>query len=282
MTDLEMQIIQMVNELNDEGKEELLKYGKYLQFCARESCGVSFSRKYREDYEGDSVSNRYGFRGLFRSSFGDSYSAQENKEPERKKRVPNEWWLQAFDRNSSIEDEMDAFGGKNFGKLNNKKIKWIILDKNETGRKILVMSRYSVDARRFDESEKFVEWANSSIRKWLNEKFYSEVFKKVPDGGILITRLEDVGTEDKIFLLSADEVGKYLNHSLLRKCIYGNPNDRYVDSVCAWWLRSNTGVGQNAGIVSCDGDVGTPRDYNTNIGVRPAMWLDLDALGWKR
>ncbi|MBR0519013.1 hypothetical protein IJJ97_04400 [bacterium] len=51
-------------------------------------------------------------------------------------------------------------------------IEWQVLAKE--GNKILVISRYGLDARRFDSSSN--KWANSEIFKWLNGDFYNKAF----------------------------------------------------------------------------------------------------------
>ena len=51
-------------------------------------------------------------------------------------------------------------------------IEWQVLSRE--GNKVLVISRYGLDAKRFDEDSN--NWANSEIRKWLNGEFYSKAF----------------------------------------------------------------------------------------------------------
>ena len=53
-----------------------------------------------------------------------------------------------------------------------------------------------------------------------------------------------------------------------------------MDFSCWWWLRSPGNNQNNAANVNNDGGVGSngSRVNRDNYGVRPALWIDLDAL----
>ena len=74
------------------------------------------------------------------------------------------------------------------------------------------MSKYPVDAKRFDETGRNIEYQNSTIRKWLNEDFYNKVFSDNMKKMIKSIRFNDF--EDKVFLLSADDIYKYFNRHM--------------------------------------------------------------------
>ena len=97
-------------------------------------------------------------------------------------------------------------------------------------------------------------------------------------------------TEDRIFLLSIDEANKYFATDEARMCAptaSARAKGAYTDDnykvdgagACCWWLRSPGGVQFFAANVYYDGGVnsfGSSFTYGL-VGVRPAMWIDLDA-----
>jgi len=97
-------------------------------------------------------------------------------------------------------------------------IEWEVLDTNEEG--ILLVSRYVLDGQPYHTEAEDVNWANSSLRQWLNDDFYHAAFTEnereyvrqvtipnpdnafwgTPGGGM---------THDSVFLLSVEEILKY-------------------------------------------------------------------------
>ena len=96
-------------------------------------------------------------------------------------------------------------------------IEWEILDYNENG--ILLISRYVLDWRPYNEETNDATWKTSSIREWLNNDFLNSAFTSDEQLYINLTRIEETGSyssvyeggniKDKIFYLSVDEVMKY-------------------------------------------------------------------------
>ena len=74
-------------------------------------------------------------------------------------------------------------------------IEWQVLVKENN--KILVISRYGLDAKRFDPSSN--KWQDSEIRKWLNGSFYNDAFSVDDKKSINLSNLSDVGTSDSVF-----------------------------------------------------------------------------------
>ena len=93
-------------------------------------------------------------------------------------------------------------------------------------------------------------------------------------------------TTDKMFLLSITEAEKYFTTDASRKC---TPTDyakaqgadaSSSDPFCWWWLRSPGRDQRSAAVVHSFGvilDSGFDVDDYPFFGVRPAMWIDLDA-----
>ena len=156
-------------------------------------------------------------------------------------------------------------------------VEWRVLARKDN--KALVISRYCLDARRFDVSSN--DWGKSEIRKWLNGKFYNSTFSG--EEKARITRIKSFN-QDNVFLLSKEEAEKYFADDDARKCkptSYAKSKGAWIDdNGCGyWWLRSprlnysnlvcyviNYGGVNNYGSV-CD-------DYGS---VRPALWINLES-----
>lgn len=154
-------------------------------------------------------------------------------------------------------------------------IEWIVLEKE--GNKALLLSRFLLKERRYNDEDKEITWENCTLREWLNSDFMNQTFSKKERNSILTIDVinsdnEEYGTKggnntkDKIFLLSIDEFKKYFPKG--SKATYKNGSGDF------WWLRS-PGYNQDyAATVSNSGhlyDYGDYVDYGN--GVRPALWV---------
>lgn len=204
-----------------------------------------------------------------------------------------------------------------FGTKENKNIEWQVLEIDNDTKKALIVTKNCIRLDVFNEIDTAV-WANSTIRTWLNEEFVKQ-FGSSETTRILTTELnsnENLNfndypeekitwqtTNDKVFLLSADEVKRYFADDESRKAILSLSdnemlatydrylkNFNYVDDdgmvkkdmydlnnhVVDYWLRSN-GRGYMSQTVS---EYGSIDDYGANQdatfkGIRPAMWIDI-------
>ena len=107
-------------------------------------------------------------------------------------------------------------------------IEWRVLDKK--GDEVLLLSEYGLDAQPFDTSGKErVLWKDSTIRKWLNNDFYTSAFSEKEKEYIVLSSSEgfeeynepayltskkpyghlERETEDKLFFLSYTELVAY-------------------------------------------------------------------------
>ena len=158
-------------------------------------------------------------------------------------------------------------------------IEWQVLVKENN--KILVISRYGLDAKRFDPSSN--KWQDSEIRKWLNGSFYNDAFSVDDKKSINLSNLSDVGTSDSVFLLSKEEANKYFANDDSRRCKatdYAVKNGAWVDSdngsckgYSCWWLRS-PGL-DSLFLVYSDGDINYCNVIIDNNLARPALWINL-------
>ena len=163
-----------------------------------------------------------------------------------------------------------------------------------------------MDAKRYNESFTEVTWETCSLRKWLNEDFYSSAFNAEEQAKIKTVHLVNDNnpswgttggkdTDDKVWLLSINEVCDYFSTEKLysyftddisRMCaptkyvvaqgVYQN-SSYTVDGVgaCKWWLRSpGSYSGDAAGVcLVVGGNVnanGIPVN-DDDFGVRPVV-----------
>lgn len=168
-------------------------------------------------------------------------------------------------------------------------IRWRILDiKNN---KALLVSELLLDVQPYNKEYKNITWENSSIRRWLNNEFINEAFSKSEQNKINLTYLHNNDnksygtkggndTQDKIFLLSINEVERYLtnrNQRMVKLTKYAKEHDASSDYVNGtWWLRSPGSSQSYAAIINfssvgIDGS-GVAAKYNS---IRPALYLDL-------
>ena len=150
-------------------------------------------------------------------------------------------------------------------------IEWQILARKKN--KIFVISRYGLDAKRFDSSSNF--WANSEIRKWLNGDFYNNAFSEDEKKSI-----SSLSSGDNVFLLSRNEAEKYFANDDSRRCKatdYAVKNGAWVSSSngCSWWwLRSPNDI--SVYFVYSGGDIRCFSVISDFGVVRPALWININ------
>ena len=221
-------------------------------------------------------------------------------------------------------------------------IEWIVLEYDSATGQALLLSRYGLDAHRFDASA-YQGWDKSEIREWLNSTFLNTAFTEKEQEGIVTTTVKtgnnadwvtfakkknsfydsvdggsdtqdkifllydsvDGGsdTQDKIFLLSLEEAMEYGGYSTLED--FYNKGTEKLQAVptayavaqgawqysgsdsscmlggtgcCWWWLRSPGSYSLGASLVRGDGGLGYGYVLSVDGSVRPAFWLNLEAL----
>lgn len=181
------------------------------------------------------------------------------------------------------------------GNLDNgkEKIEWQVLAKEDS--KILVVSKYALDCRKYHEEYATVVWENCTLRQWLNKDFLEDSFESweremIPTVKVSADRnpkyrtYSGRATEDQVFLLSIAEAYRHFPLKSMRLCIptkYAISKGAWVsdNGYCYWWLRSPGDTQYDAaGVFGGVGGVheaGNDVDNNENA-VRPAMWIDLD------
>ncbi len=184
-------------------------------------------------------------------------------------------------------------------------IEWVVLEK--TKKSLLVISKYALDQVSYNTQKTGVTWETCTLRKWLNENFYSKAFNKTEQGLIKTVTLENFDnpkyntsggndTKDKVFLLSLFD---------MRNSDYGFSNDYSAkdenrrcaatayaitrgvatssayktkdgENGCHWRLRSPGHMASYSTYVAYDGLVDVGSGLYENIGVRPALYINLN------
>lgn len=122
---------------------------------------------------------------------------------------------------NTLVDNMDTvtFGSYYQSNSSSKEpIEWIVLDRQ--GNRALLLSKYILDHKRYDDTGNDVTWETCSLRNWLNTTFLNSAFDSSNKNVIETTNVINNdnsqfatkggnNTNDKIFCLSIDEVIKY-------------------------------------------------------------------------
>lgn len=190
-------------------------------------------------------------------------------------------------------------------------IEWYVINKNDS--EVVLLSKDCIDAKIFNKGYNPVTWADSDVRKWLNDDFYKTAFNATEKGKIVATPLADEGnplhfssmrsedTNDKVYLLSFTEARNYFNyqpanirHNLYstefdtiacaKPTAYALANGIYtgtkLDSdspYCWWWFRTAGNGNDRAMFVDELGQMDMDGRFNTNnaFGVRPVITIKL-------
>ena len=181
-------------------------------------------------------------------------------------------------------------------------IKWRVLEIQDD--KMLVISEYGLEIKRYNEEFVDITWENCSLRNWLNHDFMNEAFGTSLQSMIIESEVRteknpeydtDPGydTRDRVFLLSIQEVVEYFRDEKERECMatahalegirkyYKERNwtdfeeDYGSDHRCQWWLRSPGNNPRLAPLVNWDGSVWPVNVDNGTWVVRPALWISL-------
>lgn len=181
----------------------------------------------------------------------------------------------------SYEQDGDAYNGK-------EQIEWIVLAND--GKKALLISRYILNAKPYDNSE-FKNWETSYIRAWLHA-FYYGAFSTDEKVRIIENTLpvystsnqetaSDSNLKDYAFILSPSEAKEYFSSNSSRACsaTYYATNAGATDN--RWWLLYDGNTYPNVLCVNGDGSVDKlGYRYDTeSIGIRPAIWVSFDFQG---
>lgn len=160
--------------------------------------------------------------------------------------------------------------------------------------KALLLSKYCLDNVKYNEVYTEVTWKDCTLRKWLNEDFYSKVFSEQEKECIMTSVLtnekdprfprnkDGENTEDKVFLLSLNEAERYLTpeEKYANATIYATKrglSTAWKGECCTWHIRTAAAGGWNVGAYHAGGHW-TQNNVDREYGLRPAVWVDLDMI----
>lgn len=196
----------------------------------------------------------------------------------------------------------------------NTPIEWQILDVQDG--KVLLISKYGLDAKPYHEDWTNITWENCTLRTWLNGEFLNKAFTPKEQANILLTNVDNSksqgysewdtdggnNTQDRVFLLSYAEANKYfgVNHysvdkpkgypnkdSRVKPTAYAIAQGAYTNSdyktsesaeTGLWWLRSPGYDWNSAANVTTNGSLSGSYVYRDSGYIRPALWVDLNTL----
>lgn len=158
-----------------------------------------------------------------------------------------------------------------FGQYN-----WRVLDVKEN-QWLVIMDTLIPDAIMEGDNQPVQtgSWESSYIRKWLNSEFLEMSFNRVERQQIQITNIEDENCgsiEDRIFLLSQEEVDKYFVDDRDRRASYDAASYEGND----WYIRTVPQNSTRFAYVTNAGNImqGGFAVAGSKPGIRPTMWIE--------
>ncbi len=214
---------------------------------------------------------------------------------------------------TSKDEKADANNRTTFGKINagdyisfgsypqtssgddNTPIEWLVLESDEET--ALLISRYALDCKQYNEKFEDTTWETCTLRSWLNNEFFNKAFSAEEKQYILQSDVSadknpeystnpGNATKDNMFLLSIVEANKYFKSDDARKCAptdYAIQQGAYTSDsykvegrkACWWWLRSPGYISDLAALVHTDGSFDDYDVYSSSTAVRPCVRVRL-------
>lgn len=175
-------------------------------------------------------------------------------------------------------------------------IEWRIL--NIDGDKALLISEKALDCRKYTDVSARCSWSDCTLRSMLNGNFLPSAFTEREISYIytstISSELFDISendrsmtqteTQDRIFLLSYDEVERYFAN-MSKKCeptAYAKAQGRVSaddypedQNTCSWLLRSHNESAYAVANVYDSGAFYRYDDIGREFAIRPAMWVNI-------
>ncbi len=157
------------------------------------------------------------------------------------------------------------------------KLRWTVLDVDKSAREALLLCDNILKSEAFSQGKRKASWSDSSLLSWLNTKFVEEAFGK-DEVSLLVKRSE----LRKVFVLSVEEFKTYRKRGRIKPPEIPS----YVTSQKkgSWWLRTPGESEYRAMYVTEKNRLSTKGMSvgNNSIGVRPAIWINVDVLAKMR
>lgn len=167
-------------------------------------------------------------------------------------------------------------------------IEWTVLS-IENSRALLV-SKYVLKWDYFNYGGSLSSWNDSSICYWLNDSFMNSAFT-YNEKNALYSNYSSAA--QKVFLLSEEEVRRYMGTVISRmgyptRACANEGAYTWATGACDWWLRDTMegfdySNGKKYRFAECikgsgDYDLNGQKEHLNRRGVRPAVWVSIDAL----
>lgn len=156
-------------------------------------------------------------------------------------------------------------------------IEWIVVAINENDATVTALSKYCLDVEVYNKTTQDISWADSHMRNWLNEHFYTTAFTPDEQKKIVKTVVSD--SNDYVFLLNTNQVNEYLSDKRCYATPFAKKRGIFVSKagLSSWWVRkrnTNTyGVYVGAlGAIRENSNTVTAKDN----GIRPAITLPIN------
>ncbi len=149
-------------------------------------------------------------------------------------------------------------------------IEWQVIAKEDD--KILLLSRYILDVKRYDEG--YNEWKECELNKWLNGEFYENAFNV----GEKLKIVADTETGCNVFILSHDQAETLLSQQQRDKkptpyAFAVEDKLRFSYHGRAWWMRDAVGLYEAKR--TFEGFLHYKLYVNMYCGVVPAVWVKI-------
>lgn len=178
-----------------------------------------------------------------------------------------------------------------FGKYGGAPLRWRVLDVDASG--VLLVSEYILSAGAFQsdwEGRDASSYGASEVRTWLRGEFATKAFDTTQTASLLPHSGGAAGS-DRVFLLSASEVQRYLPKIASRRAAPGSGAGAgrpgfsgqalsLSGPYAGWWLADPGSDGFSAQVVGVDGKLSNQLVYYGDIGVRPAIRFNRDRLNF--
>ena len=174
-------------------------------------------------------------------------------------------------------------------------IEWMVLENN--GETALLVSRYALDCKPYNEKREATTWETCTLRGWLNNEFFDKAFSAEEKQFILQSDVSadknpkydtnpGNATKDNVFLLSIVEANKFFKNDDARKCAptdYAIQQGAYTSDsskvegrkTCWWWLRSPGDYSSSAAGVGTVGSISLDYVRDRCVAVRPCVRVRL-------
>ena len=171
---------------------------------------------------------------------------------------------------------------------------WLVLSNRDD--LVTLITEKSIAGMRYNFKAEETNWADCSLRAWLNGTFYTAAFEMAESDFICKNYITTPtnpdfpspsgdATVDKVYLLSLNEALSYFSSITDRKlkCTDASYAMTYTDGndYCCWWLRTPGAQLSSAAGVDTTGQVmsvGYDCYKNEQIGVRPVIVIDISAV----